>query len=468
MKHFVPSLVPAEGLGVLSLFQLIEEAVPAFFRPDRTIHIARAPGRFDVLGGITAWSGALALQLPIAEGACTAVQLRDDDLVRLWSPNRDGSRTQLLSMRLADLGLPDQPIDYAEARALFGADPNDRWAAHLLGAFLVLARERGVRLAAGAEILVHSDVPEGLGVGSSSAIEVATMHALAAAFAVPLSAADLALACHVVENEVVGVPTGAAEHTTAVGAEADELLMLRGRPCAVVGSIPVPTDVEFVGLDLGVRHGDDLASYRDLRTGAFLGARMLRDDPVWRGDLGTLDITEFRQRQGTLLPVTIGGDEFLRRYGDHADPETRIDPARNYAVRGPVSHVVEENARAERFAALLQQAPTPANRAELGEILFAAQDAHASSGLGHARADFAVAVAQQRRAAGAAVHGAKVTGRGRGGAVVLFGDRGKVWYEALRIKKALLQETGYSGHVFRWSSPGSVSFGVVELRPAGA
>jgi hypothetical protein len=29
VKHFVPSSVPAEGLGVLSLFQLVDAAVPS-------------------------------------------------------------------------------------------------------------------------------------------------------------------------------------------------------------------------------------------------------------------------------------------------------------------------------------------------------------------------------------------------------------------------------------------------------
>jgi len=52
VKFFEPSTDPAEGLGVLLLFRLIEEAVPAFFRPDRRVRIVRAPGRLDVLGGL--------------------------------------------------------------------------------------------------------------------------------------------------------------------------------------------------------------------------------------------------------------------------------------------------------------------------------------------------------------------------------------------------------------------------------
>ncbi|MBL8751254.1 MAG: GHMP kinase [Planctomycetes bacterium] len=467
-KHFVPSTMPAEGLGVLSLFHLVEAAVPAFFRPDRTIHVARAPGRLDVLGGFADYSGSLVLQLPTAEAACAAVQVRDDDLVRLWSPSEDGSRTQLLSVRLADLGLPDAPIDADEARAFFHADPRDRWAGYLLGCCLVLARARRIRFTNGAEILLHSDVPEGMGVGSSAAIEVATMRALAEAYGIPLSPRELALLCQQVENEVLGTPCGVMDQMTAVTAEADELLALRCQPCEVEGSIPVPAEVEFVGLTSGVRHTDDRRQYHDVRIGAFFGARMLADRPGWRGWLANCDIAEFRAQQSSLLPVTIGGADFLQRYGGHADPHTRIDPARDYAVRAPSAHPVEENARAERFRELLQQGPSAERHRELGDILFAAHDAYGACGLGETVTDFLVATARARRDAGAPLYGAKVSGGGRGGTVVLFGERGKVWYEALRIKKALLQETGHSGHIFRWSSPGAMSFGTVEMRPSGA
>jgi hypothetical protein len=86
VKHFTPSTDPAEGLGVLMLFRLIEESVPDFFQPDRRILITRAPGRLDVLGGLARDAGAPAVQIPVAEAACAAIQQRDDDLVRLWAP----------------------------------------------------------------------------------------------------------------------------------------------------------------------------------------------------------------------------------------------------------------------------------------------------------------------------------------------------------------------------------------------
>ncbi len=392
VKHFVPSSTPAEGLGVMLLFERIDAAVPAFFRPDRTIHIARAPGRLDVLGGFGGDAGALVLQVPTAEAACVAVQLRDDTLVRLWSPCRDGSRTQLLSMQLGDLGLPDAPIDYPEARALLGADPRDHWAAHVLGCLLVLARERGVQFARGAELLLQSDVPEQVGAGSSAAVEVAAMHAFAAAYGVSLTGYDLAHLCQVVETEVAGTPSGMIAQAVAALGEADELLAVRCQPWQVEDSLQVPLDLEFVGLDTGVR------------------------------------------RQGAAPPLTANG----------------------------------ENARAEHFLGLLGQELTPARRAQLGDVLLAEHFAYAAAGRGEPTADFLVERVRERRAGGAAVYGGKMMGHGGGGAVVLLGDRGKVWYEALRIKKALLEHTGHSAHIFRWSSPGAVVFGGIELRPSGA
>ncbi|MFO1077522.1 MAG: hypothetical protein U1E73_07330 [Planctomycetota bacterium] len=250
MTHFVPSSMPAEGLGVLLLFRLVEEATPAFFSPDRPIAVARAPGRLLILGGR---GGARAVTIPTAEAACAAVQRREDALVRVWSPTRADARTARISVALSDLGLPDAPMPYAEARAFFAADPKDRWAAHLFGGLLVLAREHGLGVGRGFDLLLYSDVPEGRGVGSSAAIEIAAMSAIGRAFGRELTPAELVAAAAVVEREVVGsgaVGRGAG-HRTAVHGEAAEVLDLRGAGAPPADSHPVPAELEFVALDVG-------------------------------------------------------------------------------------------------------------------------------------------------------------------------------------------------------------------------
>ena len=49
-----------------------------------------------------------------------------------------------------------------------------------------------------------ADVPEGKGVSSSAAVEVAAMAAVAAAYSIRLEGRELALLCQRVENAVVG------------------------------------------------------------------------------------------------------------------------------------------------------------------------------------------------------------------------------------------------------------------------
>ncbi len=394
---FVASSTPAEGLGVLLLFRLIEDATPAFFRPDRRLWIARAPGRIDVMGGLASRGGSLALQLPIAEAACAAIQARDDDLLRVWSPTRETHRSQRLSTTLADLGLAPggSPGSYADARSFFGADPRDRWAGYLLGSLLVLARERGLRPAHGFDLLLHSDVPEGRGVAASSAVTVASLRAIAQSFGVVLAGRDLAELGQIVEREVTGESCSAAEAVAAACAEADELLVVGGEHGDVRGGLPVPEAFEFVGIDSGVQR-----------------------PPFGRG------------------------------------------------ATGDAVYVAAENVRAERFRELFAAGATPAAAAELGDLMFTAHAAYASAGRSHATTDFLIELARQRRAAGGPVYGAKATGAGAGGTVVLLGERGKIWLEALRFKKALLAHTGHSAHIFRWSSPGADSFGTIELVPA--
>ena len=389
VQHFTPSQDPAEGLGVLTVFRLIEEAMPKFFAAGKPIRIARAPGCFDVLGGM---GGGRALALPIAEAACAAIQARDDELVRLWSPCRDGSRTQLLSVRMSDLVPPEGPIDYDEARAFLLPDPRDRWAAYILGGLLALAREHGVAPTLGAELLVNSDVPNRCGVGASAAVTVASLQAFALLYELELTSFELGRLAQLVEREVLRADARASCAMAAVMAEPGELVMLRGVAADLERRIQLPSDLEIVGLETGTQSA----------------------------------------------------------------PEALVEDVEDEAVR------------VERFGELLAQPPAPALRRELGELLFRSHDAYRAAGLSNGACDLVVDFLRERRDAGGSVLGARMTGRGGGGTVLLIGDRGKVWYEALRAKKALNQSTGHSGHVFRWSSPGAAAFGAIDLQPKTA
>src|SRR5712692_8096125 len=158
-----------------------------FFGDSEELFVSRAPGRLDLMGGIADYSGSLVLQLPIANATHVAIELHDAQtisIVSLPADRKDPLRSFEMSLR--DFHDAGQPIDYATARAIFERKPR-RWAAYVAGAFLALRRERGCEFKRGAHILISSAVPEGKGVSSSAALEVAAMQAIVAAYGIDIS-----------------------------------------------------------------------------------------------------------------------------------------------------------------------------------------------------------------------------------------------------------------------------------------
>src|SRR5205823_6892483 len=132
--------------------------------------------------------------------------------------------------------------------------PAHRWAAYVAGAFLVLMREKGYVFQQGARVLVHSAVPEGKGVSSSAALEVATMQAVTAAYGIDLPPRELAFLCQRVENLIAGAPCGVMDQMTAACGEADRLLTLLCQPGELQGTIKLPDELAVWGIDSGIRH----------------------------------------------------------------------------------------------------------------------------------------------------------------------------------------------------------------------
>src|SRR5258708_424046 len=260
-------------------------AARELFDPQREVFVPRAPGRLDVMGGIADYSGSLVLQLPLAEAAFVALQRDSSRTIRIVSVGAETDRKQTFEMSLESFTRNGDPLTYAAARSLFDADPKTHWASYLAGSFLVLMRERGVSFAEGARILLASNVPEGKGVSSSAAIEVAAMTAIAAAFQIDLAPRDLALLCQKVENSIVGAPCGVMDQMTAACGVPGELLALRCQPAELLAGIALPKDLAVWGVDSGLRHSVRGADYGSVRTGAFMGYRIIAElaDDRWHG-----------------------------------------------------------------------------------------------------------------------------------------------------------------------------------------
>ena len=445
-----------------------------FLAGEGPVLISRAPGRLDVMGGIADYSGSLVLEMPLARATYCLLQARDDDRIELASLRDDGvhfTAATLPSLLAGDLSSP--PALAARLRAE-GAG----WAAYVLGVVQLCARiaadQGGARLQ-GMSLLVMSDVPEGKGVSSSAALEVAAMASALAHFGVALEGAEVAAACQWVENHVVGAPCGIMDQLTSVCGRQGRLLRLRCQPALVEGHLAVPPGYRFFGIDSGERHAVTGHDYAAVRTAAFMGYRMIADaaglrvssagehavveDPRWGGYLANLSPAELDERFLAILPERMWGREFLERFGGHTDTVTRVDPEVAYPVRQAAAHPVWENARVERFGALLERlGEVPGGAEEMGRLMYESHASYGACGLGSRGTDRLVEMVR-RAGPAAGLYGAKITGGGSGGTVAVFGRA-----EAEEAVRAIAQAYG-GAEVFAESGPGAEEMGVVIASP---
>lgn len=393
-----------------------------YFARGEPISVARAPGRLDVMGGVADYSGSLVLELPIREAAFAAVQLQAEPAVHVLSFGSDGGPAR-------EAAQPDvnEPVSQASGR----------WAGYVLGAFPVLARERGAPFGSGARICIGSTVPEGRGVASSAAVEVAAMSAIVDAYGLGVGARDIALLCQRVENEVVGVPCGPMDQFTVALGEESRLLALLCRPAEQLPSVDFPDGVVAVGVDSGVSHSNAGIAYRRARTAVFMGKHMVEQRLRPLAYLTELEPKELLRQDSRLPEVVIDGDE-------------------SYPVRAAVRHAVEEFQRVQEFAELLPHARSHRELEHLGGLMNLAHEGYGACGLGSkVTDDLAEAL---RDVPG--VFGARISGGGGGGTVAALLDA-----EALSAVAEVAR--GRRLTLFSGSSPGAHRFGTrTVLLPA--
>lgn len=412
------------------------------------VTVARAPGRLDVMGGIADYSGSLVLQRPIAEATFAAVQPMDELLLHVVSGHNRTYTGELL------------PTDYSEARRIFNGA--NHWASYIAGVFIVLTRERGVVFSQGARVLISSSVPEGKGVASSAALEVAVMQAVVAAFGINIDPREIALLCQKAENLVAGAPCGVMDQMTSACGEADSLMALLCQPAELQPPVPVPEEISFWGMDSGERHTVSGSDYGAVRTGAFMGYRILSaDGDRWNGYLANVSPGEFEHELQSRLPDAISGAEFLARYSGTSDTVTRVQPDRNYKIRQPTAHPIYENDRVKTFRKLLRTPGSEEQWTSLGELMYESHASYSACGLGSPGTDLIVKlVREEGRSRG--LYGARITGGGSGGTVAILGrtDAGPA---VARVAAKYEGMTGHRPHVFSGSSAGASSFGTLTV-----
>ena len=181
---------------------------------------AFAPGRVNLIGDHTDYTGGYVLPMAIDLGVSVAV-------------DPGGDRVVLKSANEPDA--VDLPIRLSDPRSV-----EKGWVRYVAG---VIAEIRPV---SGATGTVTSTLPSGIGLGSSAALEVAV--ALALGYAGP--PADLAIACQRAEQRSSGVPCGAMDQLASTMGVAGHALLI---DCSSneVKPIPFPSGCEVVAIPSG-------------------------------------------------------------------------------------------------------------------------------------------------------------------------------------------------------------------------
>ena len=352
-----------------------------------------APGRLDLLGGVADYSGALVLEIPTRVE--TNVQTTDADSLVVGPAELSVDEV----VRLAHLPYPD-------VRAALVEYP--KWTHYVLGVALVLVRH-GVIEPPRARLTVTSSVPQSVGVSSSAALEVATARALVTDDVDPLRVATL---CQDAENHVVGAPCGIMDQVTVAMGAPGAVLPILCRPASVGPPVPLPAGVEVVGWPTGAEHDVSGAAYRRARVAAFMGKRIVEDAT----NASFAFVSEVPADTLVTLPDTLDGATFLDRYERTGDTVTTVDPNELYPVRAATTFGVEEHDRSTQALEYLRRSEID----EVAPLMAASHAGYDAMGLGHPAATATRDDALTRPG----VFGARSSGGGCGGTVVVLGNLG--------------------------------------------
>ena len=323
--------------------------------------IFSAPGRVNLIGEHTDYTGGLVLPFAIDARAWMAAARNGDSVVRVVSAQRPGS---VVSVALDQLR-PDSPA---------GAS----WAGYVFGAVWAL-REAGHQVS-GFDLALDSQVPTGAGLSSSAAVECVTTLAVSSLSGLTLPPLEIARLSQQAENAFVGVPCGPMDQMASAASQAGSVLLFDARAGTVenIPFDPAADGLAVLVLDTRVTHS--------LSDGEYARRRASCEQAAAKLGVGSLREVSIDDLSAAL--VTLGDDVLVRR----------------------ARHVVTENDRVTQTVELLREAQL----AKIGDLLVAS---HRSL-----QYDYDVSCPELDQAVDSALAagavGARMTGGGFGGSVI--------------------------------------------------
>jgi len=237
-------------------------------------HVIRAPGRVNLIGEHTDYSGGFVLPVALEHAVWIALRPRPDQRVVLHS------------------------LDFAETAELDLSEPQKQekgWQEYLKGITKVL-QEAGWKLT-GWEGVMMGDIPQGAGLSSSAALEMACLRAFAEASGKSWQPQIAAKMAQQAETEWVGISCGIMDQLISACGVAGHALFIDCRNLEMK-PVKLPEGIRVMILDTMTRRGlvDSLYNERHsqcLQAAEILGKSILRE----------VSLTELQAQSSKLSPL---------------------------------------------------------------------------------------------------------------------------------------------------------------------
>jgi galactokinase len=202
--------------------------------------VGSAPGRVNIIGEHTDYNEGYVLPTPIGSRLWVAGRSRADNEYRLYA------------------------YDYHEKHSFTlggqAFSESDRWANYVMGVVDAMQR-RGYALR-GVDLVIKGDVPQGAGLSSSAALEVATARVLKELFGLKIDPVELAYLGKSAENDFVGVQSGIMDQFSASLGRHGRALLIDCRTNAYRSEV-IPFSYALVAVHTGVRRKLDSSAYNE-------------------------------------------------------------------------------------------------------------------------------------------------------------------------------------------------------------
>ncbi len=241
-----------------------------------------APGRVNLIGEHTDYNNGFVLPMAVSRGIAIAGRERKDSKILLYSADYQESENFSLDSIRPDFSRP--------------------WANYFKGVALMM-RKNGLSLS-GWEAVIKGDLPQGAGLSSSAALEVAGAVFLQKLFNLGLEDLDLVRLAQQAENEFVGVHCGIMDQFASYMGGKDHALFL---DCLSLEYdwVPLGPEIKVVVFNTGVKRELASSEYNERRRQCQEGVRQFSGLLPHIKSLRDVSLCDFEKYQDRLDSVTM-------------------------------------------------------------------------------------------------------------------------------------------------------------------